>query len=396
MTLDPATIARLRADAPACEDMLFVNSAGASLTPEPVHRAMLDHLRLECAVSPYEAEAKAHEALDAMYTNLAELLGARPDEIAWADSATRAWDMAFYSIPLEPGDNIVTHSSEYGSNFLAFLQKARRRGVELRFAPSGSDGLIDPDGLHQVIDGRTRLVSATHVPTQGGYVNPVCEIGAVAQEHGIPYLVDACNSVGQLAVDVEKMGCSFLSAAGRKFLRGPRGSGFLYINKELIPQVEPPFIDLHAARWTGPSSYEWAAASTRFEAWESSIVGRVGLAAAVRYALEIGIEAIEAHVIALATRLRRGLEALDPVTVHEIGEPSDGILSFTSTTHPARAIVQHLRDNRIIAATITKDDALLDFEARGLSKVVRVSFHAFNTEAEVDRVLEVMKKLVSG
>jgi len=281
-------IEKIRSDTPSCERVLHFNNAGSSLMPTPVFDALQRVLRDEMEVGGYEAERRAQGDIQAFYTEFAALLNADPDEIAYIENATRAWDMAFYGLHLRPGDRVITHESEYASNYLALLQQSRRLGFEIDLAPSDESGQIDIDALDDMIEPRTKLIAITHVPTQGGLVNPVAKVGKIAKKHGVFYLLDACQSVGQIDVDVVEIGCDVLSGTGRKFLRGPRGTGFLYVRKGALDQIDPPFVDLHSATWTETNGFEFAAGAKRFQNWESYVAGRVGLMEAVRYARKVG------------------------------------------------------------------------------------------------------------
>lgn len=380
MTLD---IARLRADTPACAKLIHFNNAGSSLMPLPAYRAMTDHLALEQEIGGYEAAAQAQPALDDFYAAFAEMLNCEASEIAYVENATRAWDMAFYSLPLKEGDRILTAEAEYVSNFLGFLHQARRRGLQIDVAPSDASGQIDLHALERLITPRTRLIAITHIPTQGGLVNPAEEVGAIARRHGITYLLDACQSAGQMQLDVQKLGCQLLSGTGRKFLRGPRGTGFLYVSKDIIEQLDPPFIDLGSANWTGTHSYEILPDARRFENWESFVAGRVGLRAAVRYALDLGLDKIQARVRMLADRLRAELAALPGVTVHDLGSEKSGIVTFYKADEAPRELQARLRAANINVSVSSRSSAQLDFGRRGLSQLVRASVHCFNTEGEI-------------
>ncbi len=385
MTITNELVAQLRAETPACEKILHFNNAGASLMPNPVYEAVVGHLSLEMDVGGYEASALARASLDHFYEAFATLLRVKPEEIAYVENATRAWDMAFYALPLKEGDRIITHTSEYVSNYLAFLQMAKRKGVEIDIAPSDDTGQIDIEALSSVLTPRTKLIAITHVPTQGGLVNPAAEVGRFAREHGLIYILDACQSVGQIDVDVSKIGCQILTGTGRKFLRGPRGTGFLYISNELVNELDPPFIDLHAATWTDAASFEFAPGARRFENWESYVAGRVGLAAAVDYALNIGLVAIEGRVTGLAETLRIRLSEIDDVTLHDLGAQKCGIVTFDKVGEAPEDIAKRLiADNRINISVSYREYAQLDFGRRGLRAVVRASVHYFNTEAEVN------------
>jgi selenocysteine lyase/cysteine desulfurase len=316
---------------------------------------------------------------------MAGMLGAAPEEIAFVENATRGWDMAFYGLPLGEGDRILTHGSEYVSNWLGMVQLAKRRGVEIDLVPSDGTGQIDVAALERMIGPRTRLIALTHVPTQGGLVNPAEEVGRVAAAHGVTFMLDACQSAGQMPLEVGRLGCQILSGTGRKFRRGPRGTGFLYVARELADTIEPPFVDLRSTRWTGPERYELAPGARRFENWESYVAGRAGLAAAVRYARGLGLATIEARVTALAARLREALAAVPGVSLHDAGARKCGIVSFALAGEPPSGTMRRLAGQGINMSVTPATSALIDFAERGLGELGRASVHYYNTEEEVDR-----------
>ncbi|MCP4326838.1 MAG: aminotransferase class V-fold PLP-dependent enzyme [Alphaproteobacteria bacterium] len=393
MTID---VARARADTPGTEHVVHLNNAGAALMPRPVIAAQRDHLDLESRIGGYEAAAREAARIDAVYDSLARLINAAPDEIAVVENATVGWDMAFYALPFGRGDRILTAGAEYAANYLAYLQVARRTGAVIEIIPSMASGETSPEALEAMIDDRVKLISVTHVPTNGGLVNPAAEIGAIARRHGIPFLLDACQSVGQMPIDVAAIGCDMLTATGRKFLRGPRGIGFLYVRRALLDDLEPPMIDMHSARWVAPDRYELRPDARRFENWENNYAAKLGLGAAADYALDWGLDAIADRVFALGETTRRRLDAIPGVTVRDIGRRRCGIVSFTVDGIDADEVKARLGAVAINVSVSTPSSTLLDATERGLPDVIRASVHYYNDEDEIDRFADAVTAIARG
>ncbi|MGI9203181.1 MAG: aminotransferase class V-fold PLP-dependent enzyme, partial [Woeseiaceae bacterium] len=329
--------------------------------------------------------ALASDDLDGFYSGFASLLSVQSSEIAFVENATRAWDMAFYALPLAAGDRVITHVAEYASNYLAFLHLSNRLGIHIDIASSDEHGQIDVSALPALMKPTTKVINLVHIPTQGGLVNPAEEVGHFARDHGLLYFLDACQSVGQLEVNVAKIGCHVLSGTGRKFLRGPRGTGFLYVSNEIIDQLDPPFIDMRAATWREKDSFDIAPGARRFENWESYVAGRIGLAAAVDYAQKIGISRIEECILHLAAYFRDRLGQVDGITIRDLGEKKCGIVTFESNRETAATLASRLRPMGVNISVTNRESAQLDFSSRGIRELARASVHYFNTETEIDR-----------
>lgn len=372
---------------------MHLDNAGSGLMPRPVLEAMTGYLRREAEIGGYETAAEAAGRLDGVYHSVARLIAAERDEIALTENATVAWQMAFYGLAADfrPGDRILTARAEYAANYVAFLQTARRTGAVVEVIPDDADGVLDPQALRRMIDDRVRLIAITWVPTNGGLVNPAAEVGRVARASGVPYLLDACQAVGQMPADVGALGCDLLSATGRKFLRGPRGSGFLYVRRAILEQLEPPMIDHFGAPWVAADTYRLRDDARRFETWENNYAARLGLGVAVDYACSLGLEAIEARCRALANLLRDGLRAIPGVTLHDLGPDPAAIVSFSVAGVTAEAIKARCAAAGVNVSISKPSSTLLDATARALPTVVRASPHYYNSEEEIARTLEVIR-----
>jgi cysteine desulfurase/selenocysteine lyase len=383
-------IDRLRADTPGTDNVIHLNNAGASLMPRPVIDAIHRYLDHEIGFGGYEAHRAFYNELDLVYSSLGALIGAASAEIAINDSATRAWDMAFYSMSLHEGDRILTTTSEYVSNWAAYLHLRDTKGIVVDVVPNTSTGEIDVESLASMIDGSVKLITLNHVPTNGGVVNPAVDVGRVARANGIPYLLDACQSVGQMPIDVDEIGCDMLSATSRKFLRGPRGEGFLFVRSDFLSMLDPVFVELHNAPIVLPDRYELRNDARRFETWEKNHANVLGMGTAADYAMEIGVEAIWERIQSLGATARQLLDEIDGVTVRDLGAVKGGIVTFEVEGRQVLEVRELLSERSINVSVSTPLSAPIDMHDRGIDGLVRASFHAFNTEDEIEALTEAM------
>lgn len=389
-------IERLRAETPGAEHRIHLNNAGAALMPQLVLETVKDHLDLEARIGGYEARARESDRIASAYGSVARLVGAQAREIAFVENATVAWQLAFYSQKLKEGDRILTVEAEYAANYVAYLQMQKRTGCVIDVVPGDGSGAADPEALDKMIDSRVKLISVTWIPTNGGLVNPAAEIGKIARQNGIPYLLDACQAVGQMPVDVAELSCDFMSATGRKFLRGPRGTGFLYVRGDLLDEgIEPCMLDHFGAPWTAPDAYEMRPDARRFETWESALALHLGLGAAADYALGIGLEAIRTRAFALASQLRESLAVIQGIRVYDTGAETCAIVTFAHERVEAREISRALGEDNINVSVSRPASTLLDAKTRQLPELVRASPHYYNTDDELDSFLDNLRRIVS-
>ncbi|MBE7637958.1 aminotransferase class V-fold PLP-dependent enzyme [Sneathiella sp. P13V-1] len=390
MTLD---IKKLRQETPGTQHSIHLNNAGSSLMPKPVYDAVVEHLDLEMQIGGYEAHARAMPAFERTYDAVAQMINADRSEIALVENATYAWLMAFHGLNWQKGDRILTAEAEYASNVISYLQMAKNKGVVIDVVPSDEHGQIDVVALEEKIGPDVKLISISHIPTNGGLINPAKEVGAVAKKYNIPYLLDACQSVGQVPIDVEEIGCDMLSATGRKYLRGPRGTGFLYVRKGFLDKLEPPFLDLHSAEWVTKDSYKMREDARRFENWENSVANLIGMGVAADYYMEVGMAEASDRLCSLAATARQSLSQIPGVSVHDLGLHKGGMVTFAHEKRDAVDIKAELFKEHVNVSTSTTSSTRYDMERRALPTLVRASFHYYNDENELDKLVELIKRM---
>lgn len=389
-------LTQLRADTPACSERIHLNNAGSSLMPDVVTRTIIDYIELESRIGGYEAVAARGDSIKEAYASVARLIGAHPRNIAFTENATVSYAQALSSIPFKEGDIILTTRNDYASNHIQFLSLQQRFGIQVKMAPDLPEGGVDVGAMTDLIRSvHPTLVAVTHVPTNSGLVQDVAPIGMVCKEEGILYLLDACQSVGQLVVDVQEIPCDFLSATSRKFLRGPRGSGFLYVSDRVLELgYAPLFLDMRGADWTEEGRYQLVADARRFENWEFSWALVLATGAAARYAVEIGLHEIQERVLMLASTLRESLHAIDGVRVLDKGRIQAGIVSTWIEGWEPTELVNRLRERQINTSSQVRTSALLDYDEKGVPGSLRFSPHYYNTEEELEMAVGVLKEII--
>ncbi|MBV7534004.1 aminotransferase class V-fold PLP-dependent enzyme [Chitinophaga sp. sic0106] len=384
----------LRRDTPGCSNVIHLNNAGASLIPKPVQHAMQDYLVQETDFGGYETADKYAPAIMAFYDQAATLLNTRSSNIAYATSATDAYNLALSAVPFKNGDVVLLTENDYPSNFITLLSLQKRYGIRLELVKNTPSGEIDLEDLENKIkQHRPVLVSVTHVPTSSGLVQPVAAIGDITTRLDTLFLLDACQSLGQLPVDALAIKADFISGTLRKFLRGPRGAGLLYVSdKVLHAGLEPLMPDMRGADWTSTFTYQARKDAKRFELWEKNYMSVIGSATALKYANDIGIQAIANRNEILCGFLRKELASVPGVQLMDRGAQPCSIVTFAMQGRQETGAKQYFRDRGINLHTTTRQSAMIDFEEKGVDWVLRVSPHYYNVEEELERFVEVLQE----
>lgn len=395
--IDANDVARWRADTPGALRRHHLNNAGASMPPHVVMRAMLDHLDLESVTGGYEAASAARAALDDVYKALASVVHAAPHNIAVTSSATAAYAQALSAFDFNPGDVIVTTVADYLSNRIMFESLAARRGVRVVEAADLPAGGVDPESVRALVRARRpRLMALTWVPTFGGLVQRAEDVGGVCAAEGVPYLVDGCQAVGQVPVDVHALRCDFLAATARKFLRGPRGVGLLYVSEQALERgLHPLFVDMRGALWSERGGYALVNGARRFEQWEQSAALVLGMGAAARYALDAGIERTAARAHALAADVRLRLVQIPGVRALDRGERLSAIAAFECAGPDAADLVRALRERGVNTSSQSRDENAVALEGLHASSLLRVSPHYYNDDSDLDAVEGALREILT-
>ena len=384
-------------DTPGCAGgQVFLDSAGSSLPPRPVLDTVVEHLRREAEVGGYRAAQERAEELEEGYGVFAQVLGCSPEEIAFSDSATRSWLTAFQAVPLAEGDRVLITEIEYAGNAIPILRRAQAVGASVEVVPSTADGEVDLPALRALLDERVKLVSLVHAPTNGGLLTSVQEAAEAAHEVGALVLLDACQSVGQVPCRADELGVDFITGTGRKWVRGPRGTGFLYVKRSVLETLVKENVDLRGGSWVDRDRVRLREDAKVFELWEYGVADRLGLVTAGRYMLGLGIPQIGSAVQGVSERLRHGLAGIEGVRVHDLGERRSGIVTFSLEGVPAPEVVELLRRADVTTTVSRRPSTLIDMSRRGLEEIVRASPHYFVSPEQIDRTLESVQDLRGG
>jgi cysteine desulfurase / selenocysteine lyase len=395
-TFSSAEIQKFRNGTRGTSEWAHFNNAGASLPPDEVVDTVIHYLKEEAALGGYETEHQYREQLENVYQLIARLIQADKDEVAIVENASMAWGLAFNGIEFTKGDVIITSEMEYVTNLLGFLNAEQMHGVQIKVIPNDEHGNFSLRVLEESITPQTKLIAITHIASTAGAVLPVVEIGKIASRNQILYLVDACQTVGQIPINVREIGCDILSATGRKYLRAPRGTGFLYVRREIQDRLKILLMDGYTAQLSSENSFEIRKDGRRFELYEKNRALTLGLGKAIDYALDIGLGRIWQRIQFLAGLMRRQLAYIEGITVHDQGDQQCGIVTFSVSGIGSSQIKSELAEKKIHVSVGLAKSTLIYMNRNSLNTVVRASVHYYNTEEEINGMCRALESIVKS
>jgi selenocysteine lyase/cysteine desulfurase len=389
-------ISKLRQNTPGTLHKVHFNNAGAALMEQSVYDEVLNYQQYELINGGYEAQNHFEQELQNFYSECAKMLNCGPHNIAFTSGASHAWDLAFYGLNLNEGDEIITSHTEYVSNYLSLLKATKEQGVVIKVIDNDEHGSLNLAHLKELINDKTKLMTLAYIPTSGGQVNPVNEAGKLASEHGVTFILDACQAVGQIPIDLNTIHCDYLCATGRKYLRGPRGTGFLYVSDEALRKFGPHSVNARSAVWSGVNDLKVNEDATQYEDWEHNCAAKLGLAKAINNYITLDGKELWERIQNLAKSIRNKLRSIPKITVTDRGQLQCGIVTFHHESIDSAEIVKAMLAKNFNCTLTPKDFARLDLETRGLGDLVRASLHYYNTEEEIDNYCECLVQIISS
>lgn len=361
----------------------YLNNAGAALMSEKTYNIIMSHMKLEMELGAYQAAQSVKSEIEQFYLNAAKLINANSvDEIAFMDSASRGWNMAIYGLRMSAKDTIITLSSEFGTNLITIFDKAKKANANVKILNCDINGDFSLNELEECLKKGAKFIAISHVVAHGSIINPVEEIGKLAKQYGCTYIVDGCQAVGQIPVNIDMLNCDAYITTGRKWLRGPRGTGFLYINK--MAEIDTTQLDLASAdlifdKDLNISDIQIRNDAKRFELWERSIANVLGLSNAIQESFfhDSMLNNMRNHVNLIRS------EIIDNRNFTLIGkEKSESlIIGFYLNNPEKESIVERsFKDVDISISTMHDWDCPLHFPKNGATKIFRIAPHYYTDE----------------
>ena len=386
-------VARLREQIPVCQRMVYMNTGWSGPSPRPVVEAIKGWLDYEMEQGPTTSEV--YESGRKIQADAREeaalLLNASPEEICLTDNTTHGLNIVINGLPWRSGDEIISFDLEHSSVLIPAYYQQRHHGVVVKVLPLATDEAQDRilNKIDEALTPRTRLVFLSHIQYSCGLRMPVRQIRNLIKDRGALLLVDGAQTAGHIQLGMAELDCDFYSIPGQKWLLGPEGTGALYMRKELITQIEPVHMAGRAAVSSNdPYKFEALDSSMdKFLITSSSFALRAGMLEAMRFIRGIGVKEIEARNLELAALLKGALAEVPGVKVLSPLDDgaSSGLVSFAiDGVEPTAAVSQLWDKHKVVARSVA------------FPSCIRVSLHFFNTEEEVDQVVEGVRRLAPG
>lgn len=351
----------------------YFNHGGCSFITTSTLDAVVKQLRHEQEMGNAVADLMSSADRSSVYKLAAQTVGANEEDVALTDSHTTGWAKSLQTISLNAGDVILTNRSEWGGNLSSLQKLAHLHGSSVVVMPTTAYGSVCLKSLAALMSKSVKLISVSWIGSNGGHVEPVAEIGELAQAHGVPYFLDASQVVGQMPVNVQHIGCDVLTAPGRKWLRGPKGTGFMYLRPEFLEKCQETAQADSAADSSTPLTAKY------FEVSSASVPLQMGLLAALAQLEQVGVETIQKQILTRSQYLWERLQGIPGVNCICPVAPQHGLVSFNVVGHPATAVRQKLMGIGIEVAANLATFTPLDMHERQLDAVVRASPHACTT-----------------
>jgi cysteine desulfurase/selenocysteine lyase len=388
----------IRADFPVLSEVIYLDSAATSLSPEPVLAAMLEYEHVFRANTGRGVHRLAQIATQKFWDarqKVRRFIGAEGGELVFTRNTTEALNMVALGLPWKKGDRVVTTLLEHHSNLLPWMRARDRHGIDLRIIPPAADGSFDMADLKKEITPGTRLVAVTHASNVLGNLVPVREIAAICRDRGALLLVDGAQSVPHIPVNVEQLGCDFFCFSGHKML-GPTGTGVLWMRR---PEIEPLLVGGGAVEQVTATGYTLAAGPARYEGGTPNIAGSIGLGRAVGYLEDLGMEEVRKHEQALTKLMIEGLSGIDGVRIFgpEATAGRIGVVSFNvKDMHPHD--VAHLLDEEADIMVRSGHHCCMPLMTHlGVPDgTVRASLHCYNNAEDVEKLIETVRMIAGG
>ncbi len=366
------------------------NNAGSSRPFSGVNSAISNFLEIEERYGGYFATEKHKKKLNSFYNNLSRLINCRNEEISFSSSTTLAWNIFFNSFEISKNQNIIIFENEYGSNLIYY----RKQNLNLKIVKINSNGKVCFKDLKKKIDKNTKIVCLCHVASQCGERMEAEKIGKLIHSinPNILFVVDACQSIGQIEVDVKKIDCDVLVGSGRKYLRGPRGTGFIFIKNSIRKNLQPLILDLRNTKLTKKGLK--VSKANIFENFEYSPALKIGLSKAIEKINLFGIKKIEFDIAKKSKYLRKKLEYFNDISFFENKECLTGINTLRIRGYSTYQLYQYLLSKKILTSISSYSSSSLYFKKKLVNDVLRISLHQYNTFNEINYLIKCLIDLI--